>query len=60
MFFTYPIWYSIGMFFIEGMRTYSLMLTSHLRLSQVISIVLLMTVRRMKGFSKDRYLNTEV
>ena len=66
MFFTYLIWYSIGRFFIEGMRTDSLMLTSHLRIAQVISIViiltslLLITVRRMKGFSKDRYLNTEV
>lgn len=56
----------IGRFFIVRMRTDSLMLTSHLRIAQVISIaiiltsVLLMTVRKMKGFSKDRYLNTEV
>ncbi|MGG1397111.1 prolipoprotein diacylglyceryl transferase [Bacillus salipaludis] len=66
MFITYLIWYSIGRFFIEGMRTDSLMLTSHLRMAQVISIViilvsvLLMIVRRTRGFSNERYLNTEV
>jgi phosphatidylglycerol:prolipoprotein diacylglycerol transferase len=66
MFFTYLIWNSIGRFFIEGMRTDSLMLTSQLRIAQVISIViilvsiLLITVHRMKGFSKERYINTEV
>lgn len=65
MFCTYLIWYSIGRFFIEGMRTDSLMLTSHLRMAQVISIViilisiLLIVFRRMKGYSSERYLSTE-
>lgn len=66
MFFTYLIWYSIGRFFVEGMRTDSLMLTSHLRMAQFISIViicvsiLLLMVRRTKGLSSERYLNSEV
>ncbi|MCE4955836.1 prolipoprotein diacylglyceryl transferase [Macrococcoides caseolyticum] len=37
---TYAIWYSIGRFFIEGMRTDSLMLTEHLRMAQMISIAI--------------------
>jgi len=62
IFLTYLIWYSIGRFFIEGMRTDSLMLTSHLRIAQVISIViiagslLVIVIRRMKGSSSERYL----
>jgi len=62
MFLTYLIWYSIGRFFIEGMRTDSLMLTSHLRIAQVISIVIIVgsislnLFRRIKGFSTNRYL----
>ncbi|RXK18049.1 prolipoprotein diacylglyceryl transferase [Macrococcus sp. DPC7161] len=38
---SYAIWYSIGRFFIEGMRTDSLMLTEHLRMAQMISIVII-------------------
>ncbi|MFP3636945.1 prolipoprotein diacylglyceryl transferase, partial [Bacillus sp. SIMBA_033] len=34
IFLSYLIWYSIGRFFIEGMRTDSLMLTDHLRIAQ--------------------------
>lgn len=34
----YGIWYSAGRFFIEGLRTDSLMLTEMLRIAQVISI----------------------
>lgn len=62
MFLTYLIWYSIGRFFIEGMRTDSLMLTSHLRIAQVISIVIIVgsislnLFRRIRGFSTNRYL----
>ncbi|MGM0878192.1 MAG: prolipoprotein diacylglyceryl transferase [Bacillota bacterium] len=40
LFLSYMIWYSIGRFFIEGMRTDSLMLTETLRMAQFISIVL--------------------
>lgn len=38
---SYAIWYSIGRFFIEGMRTDSLMLTEHLRMAQMISIAII-------------------
>lgn len=38
---SYAIWYSIGRFFIEGMRTDSLMLTEHLRIAQMISIAII-------------------
>ena len=38
MFLTYVIWYSVGRFFIEGMRTDSLMLTESLRMAQTISL----------------------
>ncbi|KAA1042464.1 prolipoprotein diacylglyceryl transferase [Macrococcus equipercicus] len=40
-FLLYAIWYSIGRFFVEGLRTDSLMLTEHLRIAQVISIVII-------------------
>ncbi|MCU7556318.1 prolipoprotein diacylglyceryl transferase [Macrococcus capreoli] len=40
---TYAIWYSIGRFFIEGMRTDSLMLTEHLRMAQMISIIIIIS-----------------
>ena len=40
-FFAYLIYYSIGRFFIEGLRTDSLMLTEYLRVAQVISIVII-------------------
>lgn len=62
MFLTYMIWYSIGRFFVEGMRTDSLMLTEMLRIAQVISLfftalaVVLLITRRVKGWSKERYL----
>jgi phosphatidylglycerol---prolipoprotein diacylglyceryl transferase len=62
MFLTYMIWYSIGRFFIEGLRTDSLMLTETLRIAQVISLffivlaIVVLVVRRVKGWSKERYL----
>jgi phosphatidylglycerol:prolipoprotein diacylglycerol transferase len=62
LFLTYAIWYSIGRFFIEGMRTDSLMLTDHLRIAQVISIVIimcciaLMIFRRKSGLTTNRLL----
>jgi phosphatidylglycerol---prolipoprotein diacylglyceryl transferase len=63
LFLSYLIWYSIGRFFIEGMRTDSLMLTDHLRIAQVVSIALIVLaaglwmVRRVKGWAKERYLD---
>lgn len=61
LFLTYFIWYSVGRFFIEGLRTDSLMLTDTLRMAQVISIVLIvlalltMFYRRKAGLADQRY-----
>ncbi|OQP07614.1 prolipoprotein diacylglyceryl transferase [Geobacillus sp. 46C-IIa] len=61
LFLSYLIWYSIGRFWIEGMRTDSLMLTEHLRMAQVMSIALIVfavalwIVRRAKGWASARY-----
>ena len=66
MFLTYVIWYSVGRFFIEGMRTDSLMLTESLRMAQTISAFLIIVAvvvllyRRVKGYSNIRYLDKEV
>lgn len=66
IFLSYVIWYSIGRFFIEGIRTDSLMLTEHLRMAQIISIVLiigaiiLLIVRRIKGYADQRYLDNSI
>jgi phosphatidylglycerol---prolipoprotein diacylglyceryl transferase len=65
LFLSYVIWYSIGRFFVEGMRTDSLMLTDFLRMAQVISIglilfaVALWIYRRMQGYASIRYLDDE-
>ncbi|MFE8696550.1 prolipoprotein diacylglyceryl transferase [Cytobacillus sp. FJAT-53684] len=65
-FLTYVIWYSVGRFFVEGMRTDSLMLTEQLRMAQTISIalvigaVILIILRRMKGYADARYLDESV
>jgi len=40
LFLSYVVWYSTGRFFIEGLRTDSLMLTDNLRMAQVISVFL--------------------
>jgi phosphatidylglycerol:prolipoprotein diacylglycerol transferase len=61
LFLSYLIWYSIGRFFIEGMRTDSLMLTSSLRMAQMISIALVVVAiviiiyRRKAGLADLRY-----
>jgi phosphatidylglycerol---prolipoprotein diacylglyceryl transferase len=61
LFLSYVIWYSIGRFFVEGMRTDSLMLTEFLRIAQVISIVLvivaaaLIIYRRKSGMAHHAY-----
>jgi phosphatidylglycerol---prolipoprotein diacylglyceryl transferase len=61
LFLSYVIWYSIGRFFVEGMRTDSLMLTEHLRVAQVISLVLiavaaaLIIYRRKSGMARHAY-----
>lgn len=61
LFLSYVIYYSIGRFFIEGMRTDSLMLTDSLRVAQTISLVLiagaviLWVYRRKSGLAKAGY-----
>ncbi|RSK52370.1 prolipoprotein diacylglyceryl transferase [Bacillus canaveralius] len=61
LFLSYVIWYSIGRFFIEGLRTDSLMLTDTLRIAQMMSLFLIVTAtfligfRRWKGYAKFRY-----
>ncbi|MDN3020110.1 prolipoprotein diacylglyceryl transferase [Paenibacillus sp. BSR1-1] len=62
LFLTYVIWYSVGRFFVEGLRTDSLMLGS-LRMAQTISIALVVAAvailifRRKKNQSETRYLD---
>lgn len=61
LFLSYVIWYSIGRFFVEGMRTDSLMLTEFLRVAQVISLVLIVVAaaliifRRKSGLARHAY-----
>ncbi|MBB6449678.1 prolipoprotein diacylglyceryltransferase [Geomicrobium halophilum] len=65
LFLTYVIWYSFGRFFIEGLRTDSLMIFDFLRTAQVISIVLIVGAvitiiyRRKTGLSRIRYLSDD-
>jgi phosphatidylglycerol:prolipoprotein diacylglycerol transferase len=62
LFLTYVIWYSIGRYFVEGLRTDSLMLGS-LRMAQTISIALIVGAiaiilyRRQKKMAEARYLD---
>ncbi|OEF97835.1 prolipoprotein diacylglyceryl transferase [Desulfuribacillus alkaliarsenatis] len=61
VFLGYAIWYSVGRFFIEGMRTDSLMLTETLRIAQVMSggiiigAAVLMWYRRANGYADKKY-----
>ncbi|CAC8352596.1 prolipoprotein diacylglyceryl transferase [Staphylococcus aureus] len=41
-FFLYLTWYSFGRFFIEGLRSDSLMLTNNIRVAQLVSILLIL------------------
>jgi phosphatidylglycerol:prolipoprotein diacylglycerol transferase len=64
IFLSYIIWYSVGRYFVEGLRTDSLMLTESLRMAQTISIALIVFAivlwiyRRVKGYANIRYLET--
>lgn len=66
IFLTYVIFYSVARFFVEGMRTDSLMLAPELRMAQVISIALVVLAafvwwfRRYKGYADKRYLDDSV
>ncbi|MEH7359006.1 prolipoprotein diacylglyceryl transferase [Priestia aryabhattai] len=65
IFLSYLIWYSVGRFFVEGLRTDSLMLTHTLRIAQVVSLaliviaIILIIIRRVTGMSKQKYLENE-
>ncbi|MRH42005.1 prolipoprotein diacylglyceryl transferase [Aquibacillus halophilus] len=61
LFLSYVIWYSVGRYFIEGMRTDSLYIVGDLRTAQFISILLIvvcigiMIYRRKSGQVNRRY-----
>ncbi|WP_099159904.1 prolipoprotein diacylglyceryl transferase [Virgibacillus ndiopensis] len=61
VFLSYVITYSIGRFFIEGMRTDSLYVVGELRTAQLISVILvvlsivLIIYRRKSGMAEKRY-----
>lgn len=63
LFLTYIIWYSTGRFFIEALRTDSLMLTETIKMAQFISVVLIVGAvaiwiyRRTSGLADVRYLD---
>nr|WP_253953506.1 prolipoprotein diacylglyceryl transferase [Pediococcus ethanolidurans] len=63
VFLSYVIWYSFGRFFIEGMRTDSLMIGNVIRVSQVLSVVLfvggitLWLIRRKRMPNNPWYLD---
>jgi phosphatidylglycerol---prolipoprotein diacylglyceryl transferase len=65
LFFGYVIWYSFGRFFIEGLRTDSLMMFDLLRTAQVVSLVsivgavILIVYRHKMGLDYERYLDAE-
>ena len=64
VFLAYVMWYSFGRFFIEGMRTDSLMIGSVIRVSQLLSLVffigalVILLVRRHRG-NVPWYLQSE-
>lgn len=60
---SYVLWYSFGRFFIEGLRTDSLMLAQTIRVSQLLSILLfvgaiLLWVYRRKKYPENPYYLT--
>ena len=65
IFLSYLVWYSIGRFFVEGLRTDSLMLTDSLRMAQMVSLFLfvlalsLIWLRRRKDTVKYSYNEKE-
>ncbi|MDQ1002743.1 phosphatidylglycerol:prolipoprotein diacylglycerol transferase [Neobacillus niacini] len=65
IFLSYVIWYSIGRFYIEGLRTDSLMLTETLRIGQLFSIALIVAgitiwkIRRSKENAKPNYVKKQ-
>ncbi|HDC8594292.1 TPA: prolipoprotein diacylglyceryl transferase [Staphylococcus aureus] len=54
-FFLYLTWYSIGRFFIEGLRTDSLMLTSNIRVAQLVSMLLILISISLIVYRRIKY-----
>ncbi|HBC4174556.1 TPA: prolipoprotein diacylglyceryl transferase [Staphylococcus aureus] len=54
-FFLFLTWYSIGRFFIEGLRTDSLMLTSNIRVAQLVSILLILISISLIVYRRIKY-----
>ncbi|HDJ5805771.1 TPA: prolipoprotein diacylglyceryl transferase [Staphylococcus aureus] len=54
-FFLYLTWYSIGRFFIERLRTDSLMLTSNIRVAQLVSILLILISISLTVYRRIKY-----
>ncbi|HDZ6100389.1 TPA: prolipoprotein diacylglyceryl transferase [Staphylococcus aureus] len=54
-FFLYLTWYSIGRFFIEGLRTDSLMLISNIRVAQLVSILLILISISLIVYRRIKY-----
>lgn len=54
-FFLYLTWYSIGRFFIEGLRADSLMLTSNIRVAQLVSILLILISISLIVYRRIKY-----
>jgi phosphatidylglycerol---prolipoprotein diacylglyceryl transferase len=65
LFLAYIVYYSIGRFFIEGLRTDSLMV-GDLRMAQLISIagiviaIIVLVYRRIKGYANIKYLDKTI
>ena len=65
IFLSYVIWYSVGRFFIEGMRLDNLMIGDFLRTAQIVSIILIVGAviiwiyRRKTGLASKNYLDEE-
>lgn len=65
MFITYAIWYSVGRFIIEGIRTDYLLIFGFLKTAQVVSIltiiggIILIIYRRKTGLADKRYLDDD-
>ena len=65
MFITYAIWYSLGRFVIEGMRTDYLLIFGVLKTAQVVSVItviggiILIIYRRKTGMADKRYLDDD-
>ncbi|MFA9559579.1 prolipoprotein diacylglyceryl transferase [Evansella sp. AB-rgal1] len=65
MFITYAIWYSVGRFVIEGLRTDYLLIFGVLKTAQVVSIItvvggiILLVYRRKNGLADKRYLDDD-